>query len=81
MLMTAFLPTRCLTSFSALWCRLYDLGWTDISHSGYVCDERWYSVTYGVRRRGGMKPEDLSALKQPTWCRLLPEQFGLLLER
>ncbi|GAB4818501.1 hypothetical protein N2152v2_005547 [Parachlorella kessleri] len=61
--------------------RLYDLGWTDISHSGYVCDERWYSVTYGVRRRGGMKPEDLSALKQPTWCRLLPEQFGLLLER
>lgn len=61
--------------------RLYKLGYTDVSHSGYVCDERWYAVTYGVRRRGGVTPEDLAALKQPTWCRLLPEHFGLLLER
>lgn len=30
-------------------CRLYNLGYRDISHSGYVCDERWYSITYGVR--------------------------------
>lgn len=52
-----------------------------MSHSGYVCDERWYAITYGVRRRGGVTPEDLAALKQPTWCRLLPEHFKLLLER
>ena len=29
--------------------RLHGLGYADISHSGYVCDERWYSITYGVR--------------------------------
>jgi hypothetical protein len=29
--------------------RLHSLGYTDISHSGYVCDERWYAITYGVR--------------------------------
>ena len=30
-------------------CRLYGLGYTDVSHSGYVCDSRWYSITYGIR--------------------------------
>lgn len=60
---------------------LYALGYHDISHSGYVCDERWYSITYGIRRRGGITPEDLAGLRQPTWCRLLPEHFSLLLDR
>lgn len=61
--------------------RLYNLGYTDVSHSGFICDERWYSVTYGVRRRGGINPEEVTALKQPTWCRLQLDIFGLLLER
>lgn len=32
--------------------RLHGLGYCDISHSGYVCDERWYSITYGIRWAG-----------------------------
>eukprot|EP00887_Chlorella_sp_A99_P001125 scaffold14.g1125.t1 len=60
---------------------LHGLGYIEASHSGYVCDERWYSITYGVRRRGGVSPEDLASLRQPTWCRLLPENWALLLER
>ncbi|KAL4444209.1 hypothetical protein ABPG75_011946 [Micractinium tetrahymenae] len=59
---------------------LHSLGYKDISHSGFVCDQRWYSITYGVRRRGGVTPEDLAALRQPTWCRLLPQHFSLLLD-
>jgi hypothetical protein len=60
---------------------LYGLGYTDVSHSGYVCDSRWYSITYGIRRRGGITPEDLASLRQPTWCRLLPQHFPLLLDQ
>ena len=60
---------------------LTSLGYDDISHSGFICDERWYSVTYGVRRRGGARPEDQPGLRQPTWCRLLPEDYTLLLEK
>jgi hypothetical protein len=33
------------------------------------------------RRRGGITPEDLAGLRQPTWCRLLPQHFSLLLDR
>lgn len=33
------------------------------------------------RRRGGIRPEDLAGLRQPTWCRLLPQHFSLLLDR
>jgi hypothetical protein len=57
------------------------LGYDDVSHSGYVCDQRWYAITYGVRRRGGATPDELAAFKQPTWCRLLPEDRQLLVER
>ncbi len=60
---------------------LSSLGYDDISHSGFICDERWYAVTYGVRRRGGQRPEDQPGLRQPTWCRLLPEDHNLLLEK
>ncbi|KAL6771149.1 hypothetical protein ACKKBF_B34135 [Auxenochlorella protothecoides x Auxenochlorella symbiontica] len=60
---------------------LLDAGYTEASHSGYVCDERWYAATYGVRRRGGVTPEELAALRQPTWCRLHVEDWGALLER
>ena len=61
--------------------RLHGLGYREASHSGYICDERWYAVTYGVRRRGGARPEELAPLRQPTWCRLAPEHWQLLLER
>jgi hypothetical protein len=60
---------------------LSSLGYDDISHSGFICDERWYAVTYGVRRRGGQRPEDQPGLRQPTWCRLLPKDHTLLLEK
>jgi len=60
---------------------LSSLGYDDISHSGFICDERWYAVTYGVRRRGGQRPEDQPGLRQPTWCRLLPGDHTLLLEK
>ncbi|KAL4537931.1 hypothetical protein Ndes2437B_g09020 [Nannochloris sp. 'desiccata'] len=60
---------------------LSSLGYDDISHSGFICDERWYAVTYGVRRRGGQRPEDQPELRQPTWCRLLPEDHSLLLDK
>ncbi|PSC76567.1 glycosyltransferase family 32 [Micractinium conductrix] len=60
---------------------LHSLGYRDISHSGLVCDQRWYSITYGIRRRGGITPEDLAALQQPTWCRLQPQHFSLLADR
>ena len=33
------------------------------------------------RRRGGITPEDLAALQQPTWCRLQPQHFSLLADR
>lgn len=33
------------------------------------------------RRRGGITPEDLASLRQPTWCRLLPQHFPLLLDQ
>ena len=57
------------------------LGYTDVSHSGFICDERWYALTYGVRRRGGVKPEDIAGMRQPTWCRLLSDEYHLLLEK
>ena len=60
---------------------LSSLGYDDISHSGFICDERWYSVTYGVRRRGGQRPEDQASLRQPTWCRLMPEDHDLILDK
>jgi len=61
--------------------RLVALGYRDVSHAGFVCDERWYAVTYGVRRRGGMVPEEIAGLKQPTWCRLLAGEYHVLLDK
>lgn len=60
---------------------LTKLGYTDVSHSGFICDERWYAITYGVRRRGGKRPEERQGMRQPTWCRLMPEDYALLLEK
>lgn len=60
---------------------LTNLGYTDVSHSGFICDERWYALTYGIRRRGGKRPEDREGMRQPTWCRLTLEDYAVLLEK
>ena len=58
--------------------KLHDLGYHGISHSGYICDERWHALTYNIKKRGRMGEED--TLIQPTWCRLDREDFRLLLK-
>ncbi|KAL3159283.1 hypothetical protein ABBQ32_011245 [Trebouxia sp. C0010 RCD-2024] len=60
--------------------QLYQLGYTEISHSGYVCDERWYNLTRSIRLRGlGFAGQD--SLRQPTWCTLPPDKFHALSAR
>ncbi|KAK3248296.1 hypothetical protein CYMTET_42231 [Cymbomonas tetramitiformis] len=65
--------------------RMWEWGYTDISHSGSVCDERWHNITTGhklQRSRSGPSLTELeTALKQPTWCRLHREGFRVLVER
>lgn len=29
--------------------RMHSLGYTDISHSGSICDERWLNITKSIR--------------------------------
>jgi len=58
--------------------QLYDLGYHGISHSGYICDERWHALTYSIKKRGSV--DDRGTLIQPTWCRLDREDFRLLLK-
>lgn len=60
--------------------QMYAWGYTDMSHSGHVCDERWSNITRGIPRIPvGTAPLSV-ALRQPTWCRLHREHFGLLLQ-
>ena len=58
--------------------RLHAAGYTDVSHSGRVCDERWANITRGIRLRGSMSPAAQAALRQPTWCKLPPDKFSAL---
>lgn len=46
-----------------------------------VCRPPAFPPAPASRRRGGITPEDLASLRQPTWCRLLPQHFSLLLGR
>jgi len=46
---------------------LWSLGYTDVAHSGEICEERWRNVTRHAETRGGNGGAD-HALKQPTWC-------------
>ena len=46
---------------------LWSLGYTDVAHSGEICEERWRNVTRHADTRGGGGGAD-HALKQPTWC-------------
>ena len=43
-----------------------------------VCDERWHNITRSIMRRGSTAA---AAMKQPTWCKLPPEKFGLVATR
>ena len=47
----------------------------------YVCDERWYNITRSIRLKGAMGLAAQDTLKQPTWCRLHPENFAALVQR
>lgn len=61
---------------------LAELGYSEVSHSGFLCDERWFAITYGIRQREGFFADTdrgkTYTLRQPTWCRLLPEDYGIL---
>uniref|UniRef100_A0A383WPH4 Methyltransferase FkbM domain-containing protein n=1 Tax=Tetradesmus obliquus TaxID=3088 RepID=A0A383WPH4_TETOB len=59
--------------------QLYELGYTDVAHAGRVCDKRWGNVTRGMRLQVTLSPS-AHAMQQPTWCKLRPEQFQLLLD-
>ena len=61
--------------------RLHEAGYTDVSHSGRVCDERWANITRGIRLRGSMSLAAQAALRQPTWCKLPPDKFPALVSR
>jgi hypothetical protein len=60
--------------------KMDSLGYQNISHSGYICDERWSALTYNVRKRGSITTNLAPNLKRPTWCRLHQEDFELLLK-
>eukprot|EP00951_Prasinocladus_malaysianus_P047047 scaffold648667_cov45-Prasinocladus_malaysianus.AAC.1 len=59
-------------SAASILASLYAWGYTEISHSGTVCDERWHNITSSIRNRGSYlwSTDAQEALKQPTWCRL-----------
>jgi len=59
---------------------LYALGYRDVAHAGYVCDERWMNVTTVLRQTGSFSTIAQEALAQPTWCKLRPEQSPLLVD-
>lgn len=58
--------------------QLYSLGYKEISHSGYICDERWQTLTYDMNKRRDL--DDSKSLRQPTWCRLEQNEFQVLLK-
>lgn len=60
-----------LSAWHAIVCRVSDSGPHSPPNSPAIL----------CRRRGGITPEDLAGLRQPTWCRLLPQHFRLLLDR
>ena len=40
------------------------VGYTDVAHSGHVCDERWRNITRYVNSRGGLGLELREAMRQ-----------------
>lgn len=61
--------------------KLVKLGYKEVSHSGFLCDQRWSAITFGSRQNVGSQGDPTSKYsRQPTWCRLLPEDYSLLTE-
>lgn len=60
---------------------LFDLGYTDVAHSGHVCDERWRNITRYVNSRGGLGLELREAMRQPTWCHSARSNLPVLVAR
>lgn len=59
---------------------LYSLGYQGISHSGYICDQRWHTLTYNMNKRNDFDASNSHAVHQPTWCRLEHDDFHVLLQ-
>lgn len=55
---------------------IHAMGYSAVAHAGHVCDVRWAQLVEeaGLGDAGG--PPGLS--RQPTWCRIGPEDFGML---
>eukprot|EP00241_Pyramimonas_parkeae_P000729 CAMPEP_0114247346 /NCGR_PEP_ID=MMETSP0058-20121206/12974_1 /TAXON_ID=36894 /ORGANISM="Pyramimonas parkeae, CCMP726" /LENGTH=1002 /DNA_ID=CAMNT_0001360647 /DNA_START=399 /DNA_END=3407 /DNA_ORIENTATION=+ len=66
--------------------RMWDWGYTHISHSGPFCDGRWRKIA-AAHRFGGYVHAGTGAgrmeeaLKQPTWCKMSRPMFEQLLEQ
>ncbi len=63
---------------AALIWRLRELGYTDAAHAGRVCDARWGNATSALRAGGSFSPAAQMAYHQPTWCKMRPEHFDLV---
>lgn len=60
---------------------LFDLGYTDVAHSGHVCDERWRNITRYVNSRGALGLELRETMRQPTWCHSARPNLPVLVAR
>lgn len=66
---------------SGLLRRMAAWGYSSVSHSGRVCDERWLDIVRPARIRGfGLRRRKMT-LRQPTWCKLQPSGFEALASR
>mmetsp|Transcript_10132 Transcript_10132/g.30353 ORF Transcript_10132/g.30353 Transcript_10132/m.30353 type:complete len:836 (-) Transcript_10132:2926-5433(-) len=61
--------------------RMAAWGFTDISHAGAHCDERWAALTKKTRSKADLGLAAREALKQPTWCLLHPDGWKTLAAR
>ncbi|GMH40318.1 hypothetical protein BSKO_08222 [Bryopsis sp. KO-2023] len=60
--------------------KLYELGYREIYQAGHVCDHRWVQLTKGMRVGAFFFSSMYQQLKQPTWCKLKPDEFDWLVE-
>ena len=50
------------------------IGYTDMSHAGWVCADRWEQITHDIRYRGKASPV------QPLWCNLTAEHLAMVVQ-
>eukprot|EP00879_Flechtneria_rotunda_P004993 GHRR01005269.1.p1 GENE.GHRR01005269.1~~GHRR01005269.1.p1 ORF type:complete len:555 (+),score=253.61 GHRR01005269.1:3131-4795(+) len=60
--------------------QLYELGYLDMAHAGHVCEQRWLNATSMVRYQGAFRPTYGALPHQPTWCKLRPENFQVVID-